>query len=80
MNNKIVAFVIPALFALGCDDSTNNNNNKDGAVTPTVDMAMAANPPDMERYTRQLAILLSPPGFMVHRELGLFTMFRCHCA
>ena len=38
------------------------------------------NPPDIERYTRQLAILPSPPGFMVHRELGLLIMLRCHCA
>ena len=26
------------------------------------------------------AMLLSPPGFMVHSELGLLIMLRCHCA
>ena len=34
----------------------------------------------MERKTRQLAMFFSPPGFIVHSELGLLIMLRCHCA
>ena len=44
------------------------------------DVNSAVNPPDMERKTRQLAMFFSPPGFMVHSELGLLIMLRCHCA
>ena len=29
---------------------------------------------------RQLLMFDSPPGFMVHSELGLLIMLRCHCA
>jgi len=45
MNKKIWMFVIPALFALGCDDATTTNTNPDLITTGgNVDIAMG---PDM---------------------------------